>query len=177
MKYFFMSLLLIQSTFASSSFVEKFFYQVEGSCRKPESIVFYQAKTVEAAKLGTNPAGLKKEAYLSLQLFPDQTYWAVYGERVIKDIVEGGIIYGYVFEKRNLNGRWVLDGQVLQLENLGTAVASKYEAFINRPYPSLKVTLTNVFNDEAALNQKFNLVMGMTDEGPRGQYVYQYCQL
>ena len=176
MKYLLLLLLTSHTSFATASFVEKFFYTVEGSCKEPKKLEFWQAKTMDPAKLGKDELGRPKEAYVSLQLFPDQTYWAIYGERAIKEIADGKITYAFIYEQRDITGSWKLEGKTLHLENLGTAEASKYEALIARPYPSLKITLNQTFNDAAALNKKVNLMMAMTTEGPRGQMVYEYCR-
>lgn len=65
---------------AAGSYYDQFIFRVLGECKNPSKLWFHQTHSWEAALIGRDEKNRPIEAWLSIQLFDDGTYWAEYGE-------------------------------------------------------------------------------------------------
>lgn len=165
-------------TISSANYYDQFLFAVQGDCKVISSVWFHHAHSWEAAKIGNDAQGRPVEAWLSIQLFKDGTYWAEYGEHALKEVRPDGISYEPLFSKKGLTGSWRVNGTQIEVSGLGKGVPSKYiSADSGKQYDSFKFTLTTKLNDPRAVNSVMNITKSGTNVGPRGISINQFCRV
>lgn len=160
----------------TANYYDQFLFEVQGDCKDINSVWFHHTHSWEAAEIGNDNQGRPVEAWLSIQLFKNGTYWAEYGERAIKEIRPDGISFEHLFNKEGLEGTWRVNGNQIELSGLGKGVPAKYTSDASgKQYDSFKFTLTTKLNDPRAVNSVMNITKSGTNMGPKGISINKYC--
>jgi hypothetical protein len=149
-------------------------YQVEGDCKKIDSVWFHSTNAWEQAMLGKDSQGRPAIAGVSIQLFPDGTYYAEYSELAIKEITSTGTSYDSLFSKV-VEGKWSVNGNQLNVQGLGVGTPSKMTLPSGTIADSIKFQMNTVLNDNRVLNSSMNIGKSLTNKGPRGISINKYC--
>ena len=158
----------------TGTYFDQFVYQTEGDCKKIDSVWFHSTHAWEPAMLGNDPKGRPDIASLSIQLFPNGTYYAEYEELAITKVAPPYTDYENLFSKK-LTGTWTVSGNQLLVQGLGVGMPSKMTLPSGTIADSISFKMTTALNDQRVLTNLMNIGKSTTNNGPNGISINQYC--
>lgn len=161
-----------QTTKELGSYFDQFLYTAEGSCKEIDSVYFRSTNSWEPARLGLDSNNRPVIAILAIQLFAEGKYFAQYEERAIVEETPETILYEILFTKA-LSGQWLLSGNELQVQGLGTGTPDK--THFPEGADGIKFQMNTVLNDKRVLSNSMNISRSLTSVGPNGVSIEQYC--
>ena len=78
-----------------------------------------------------------------------------------------------------IEGTWSVVGSRLELSGLGFGELGTYvdDTLEEDRYPAIRFTLTKKLNDPRALNNVMGIARAITNSGPKGILINQYCRV
>ena len=170
---FFLSL---ASTAQATDYYDPFLFEVRGRCQSA-NIHFMAAYSFEPAPLGLDFQDRPVHAALHLQLLAEGAYWAEYSESALLPVEEGRPKRYEVVFRKAIEGHWHTAANRLELDGLGYGTPGVYrDPYSPVTKSSIRFTHTTVFNDSRILSSTMNLSRSVTNVGPRGISINEYCR-
>jgi hypothetical protein len=166
----------MMTNFERQNYYDQFVFKINGNCSDTNTMWFESTHSWGAADLGLDSQNRPLRATLSIQLFEDGTYWALYSESAVIEVEPGKTSYLNLFTKEGIEGRWSTNGDQINLSGLGTGSASTYES-VHGTMNSFELKLTDPINNPDVLISRFNITNSITNIGPKGVSINQFCGL
>lgn len=160
-----------------TSYYDKFIFKVLNNCKNPSTLRFKSTYSWEPAIIGSDLDGRPLFATLSLQLFEDGTYWAEYSEHVVKQVSVGSTEYKVLYKNEELQGAWRVINDRIEVDGLGYGLPAEYTHSDRKQSDSFRFTLTTAIHDPRAVNSKMNITTSISNTGPKGISINQYCNI
>ncbi len=159
----------------TANYYDQFLYKIDGDCSEIRTVWFHQATTWTFSSIGKDVSGRDSFFGLSLQLFPNGTYYAEYEELSTLDSHLETVTYESTF-KKPISGRWIVNGNIISLQGLGSGMPSQLPmTAFSTPQDAIGFKLDRPIHNHRVAGVVLNLVKTSTNLGPRGVSINKFC--